>query len=140
MARDREDEVREDDDFDEQAREEQTSSGQDTPSDVDAMGRDKRRGVVGGQYGATARKQLTVYGIFIAVMAVLVIGGLTVVSSIDNRDRPLEDTAPWTEAEASQEAPRDLDFLENGPCDTIPADEIDQAPGPDDATAEECEN
>lgn len=139
MANEREDEVREDDDIDEQAREEQTSSEQETPSDVDAMGRDKRRGVVGGQYGATVRKQLTVYGIFIAILAVLVIGGLTVVSSVDNRERELVDTAPWTEADASQEAPRDLDFLANGKCDTIPIDEINQAPGPDDALAGECD-
>ena len=41
-------------------------SGQ-TPSDVDSMGLDKRRQVVGQQYGASAKKQLTVYGIVLAV-------------------------------------------------------------------------
>jgi hypothetical protein len=139
VASDREDEVREDQDIDEQAREEETSSDSEPPSDLDAMGRDKRRGVVGGQYGATKKKQLTVYGIFIAVMAVLIIGGLTIVSSIDNRERELVDTAPWTEASASQDAPRDLDFLENGPCDTIPVEDIGAAPGPDDEAAAECD-
>lgn len=97
------------------------------PTDLDAMGQDKRRQVVGRQYGATVRKQLTVYGIFLAVVAVVVIAFLTVVSSIDNRDMPLEDTAPWTAAEASQEPPRDVDFQRNGPQDTIPEDEIGRA-------------
>lgn len=94
------------------------------PSEVDAMGLEKRRTVVGGQYGATVRKQLTVYGIFLAVMVAVVIGFLTVVGGIDNRDIALEDTGPWTQAAASQDAPRDIDFQRNGPEDTIPADKI----------------
>jgi hypothetical protein len=97
------------------------------PTDTDAMGQDKRRQVVGQQYGATVRKQLTVYGIFLAVVAVVVIAFLTVVSGIDNREIPLEDTAPWTAAGAEVEAPRDIDFPRNGPQDTIPEDEIGQA-------------
>lgn len=102
-------------------------------SDVDAMGRDKRRQVVGGQYGATVRKQLTVYGVFVAVTVVLVIVFLTVVSNIDNRERPLEDTAPWTEATATQEPPRDVDFPRNGPEDTIPREQIGEAVPPADS-------
>ena len=104
--------------------EEPQESEESAATDVDAMGNDKRRGVVGQQYGATLRKQLTVYGIFVAVIVVVAIGFLTVVSGIDNRDIPLEDTAPWTAATASQEAPRDVDFPRNGPQNTIPADEI----------------
>jgi hypothetical protein len=105
-------------------------TGQDA-SDTDAMGQDKRRQVVGQQYGATVRKQLTVYGIFLAVVAGIVIAFLTVVSGVDNRDIPLEDTAPWTAADAQLEAPRDIDFPRNGPQDTIPEDEIGQAVPPD---------
>jgi hypothetical protein len=101
-----------------------------SPGDVDAIGNDKRRAVVGQQYGASARKQLTVYGIFIAVVVGLAILFLTVVSNVDNREIPLEDTAPWTQASASQEPPRDVDFPRNGPQDTIPADEIGKAPLP----------
>lgn len=78
--------------------------------DVDAMGNEKRRQVVGQSYGPSIRKQLTVYGIFLAVLAVLVIGGLTVVSNIDNREMPIEDTAPWTNGEGNVEAPNDIDF------------------------------
>lgn len=97
------------------------------PSNVDAMGNDKRRQVVGKQYGATVQKQLTVYGIFLAIVAAIVIAFLTVVNGVDNREIPLEDTAPWTAAGAELEAPRDVDFPRNGPQDTIPADEIGRA-------------
>lgn len=97
------------------------------PSDVDAMGQDKRRQVVGKQYGATVQKQLTVYGIFLAVVAAVVIAFLTVVSNIDNAEIALEDTAPWTEPTASQSAPRPTDFPCNGPLNTIPRDEIGKA-------------
>ena len=98
--------------------------------DVDAMGLDRRRAVVGQQYGATVRKQLLVYGIFLAVVVGVGILFLTVVSNVDNKEIPLEDTAPWTAANASQEAPRDVDFPRNGPQDTIPVDEIGKAPLP----------
>ncbi len=101
-----------------------------TRTEVDAMGREKRRQVIGGQYGATVRKQLTVYGIFIAFVLIVGIGFLTVVSGIDNRDMPLEDTAPWTEASADQSPPRPVDFPCNGPTNTIPADEIGEAVDP----------
>lgn len=101
--------------------------GPEQPSETDAMGRDKRRSVVGGQYGATVRKQLTVYGIFLAVTAAILIAGFTVVKNIDNAEIPLEDTGPWTEATAAQSAPRDVDFPRNGPDNTIPRDEIAKA-------------
>jgi hypothetical protein len=100
------------------------------PSDVDAMGRDKRRQVVGGQYGATLRKQITVYGAFVAIVAISVIAFLTIVTNIDQRERPLEETAPWTEAAADQTPPRPIDFPRNGPTDTIPIEEIGDAVPP----------
>jgi hypothetical protein len=103
------------------------------PGDLDSMGLDKRRQVVGQQYGASVRKQLTVYGVFLAVVVVLAIVFLTVVSNIDNREIPLEDSAPWTEATASQEAPRDIDFPRNGPQDTIPENEIGKAVPPEES-------
>ena len=49
-------------------------------------------------HDVSVRKQLTVYGIFLAVVVGVAILFLTVVNSVDNRDIPLEDTAPWTEA------------------------------------------
>src|SRR5215213_825954 len=82
-------------------------------SDVDAMGNDKRRDVIGQQYGATVRKRLLVYG---AVVGVIVLGAivfLTVVTGYDNRDQPVEQTAPWAKAD-DNEPPRDVDFKANG--------------------------
>src|SRR5690348_16359831 len=97
------------------------------------MGNDKRRQVIGQQYGATVRKRLLVYGVFVAVVVVLIIAFLTVVNGYDNRDIQMKDTAPWTRAGATAEAPRDVDFKANGPrkcpqpCSsdiTIPQDQI----------------
>lgn len=99
-------------------------------SDKDAMGLDKRRQVVGGQYGASRRKQLTIYGIFLVVAVGLAIAFLTVVSNIDNREMPLEDTAPWAEASSAPAEPRPIDFPANGPDNTIPPEEIDRAVPP----------
>lgn len=102
------------------------------PSDVDAMGNDKRRPVIGQQYGATVRKRLLVYGAVVAVVVIAVVVFLTVVTGYDNRDQPVEDTAPWAQAD-NTEPPRDVDFKANGPrvcpapCSsdiTMPADEI----------------
>lgn len=93
-------------------------------TDTDAMGKDKRRQVGGGTYGPTVRKQLTLYGVAIALIVLVVIGSLTLVSGYDNRDMPLEPTAPWTEAGAELATPRDLDYIRNGPENTIPPPEI----------------
>jgi len=120
--------------MEESASKREPDSGSDDVSeksdDLDAMGQPRRRPVVGQQYGATVRKQLLVYGIFIAVLVGVGILFLTVVSNVDNKEIPLEDTAPWTQATASQDPPRDIDFPRNGPQDTIPVDEIGKAPLP----------
>lgn len=93
-------------------------------SDQDAMGNDKRRQVIGGQYGASVRKRLLVYGVAIAVIIGLLILSLTVVSNVDNKEIALKDTAPWTEADAVGEPPRDIDFSRNGPQDNIAPEDI----------------
>jgi hypothetical protein len=109
------------------------SSGEGRNPDLDAMGNDKRRQVIGQQYGATVRKRLLVYGAFVAVIVVAIIAFLTVVNSYDGRDIELKDTAPWTQAGALESPPRDVDFKANGPrhcpqpCSsdiTMPEDQI----------------
>ncbi len=104
--------------------------------DVDAMGNDKRRTVVGKQYGATLRKRLIVYGAVVGVMILVVIAFLTVVKNIDEREVALKDTAPWSRAGDDAPTPRDVDFKANGPRDntdskgvssgdaTIPAEQV----------------
>lgn len=86
---------------------------------IDAMGKDKYRDVIGGQYGATLRKRVLVYGSVLAIIIVIVVVSLTVVRNYDGRDIALKDTAPWTEAGATQAKPRDTDFPPNGPTKTI---------------------
>jgi len=84
------------------------------PGDLDAMGNDKRRAVVGRQYGATMRKRLLVYGAVVATLVIVVVAFLTVIRGYDDRDQPIENTAPWANA-ADVKSPRDVDFKANGP-------------------------
>jgi hypothetical protein len=82
-------------------------------SDVDAMGLDKRRPVVGKQYGASATKQATVYGIAIAVIVGLVIGGKLAADELDQGPEVNPDKAPWSQADAKQRPPAPIDFPRN---------------------------
>jgi hypothetical protein len=64
-------------------------------SDVDAMGLDKRRSVVGHSYSASLGKQVVLYGIFLAVLAALVFGGKMLVDEADAPPAEYKDDAPW---------------------------------------------
>lgn len=108
----------------------QEDAGEARNRDLDAMGLDKRRGVIGGRYGAPLSKQLAVYGGFLAFVAVIVIIGLTVVRGYDQRDIPLDQTAPWADS-ASLSEPRNVDFPENGPENTIPREQIGKVSTPE---------
>ncbi len=66
-------------------------------STEDAMGLDKRRSVIGGRYSASIARQVTLYGVFIAVVAALVIGGLLLVKDVDQAPASNPDAAPWAE-------------------------------------------
>jgi hypothetical protein len=71
-------------------------------SDVDAMGLDKRREVVGGSYGASAAKQATLYGGVLAVLAAIVIGFILLAGKLDQSPDEHEDLAPWASPDAPQ--------------------------------------
>jgi hypothetical protein len=77
-------------------------------SDVDAMGLDKRRGVVGEKYGASFAKQATVYGVFLVVVVALAIAGKLAVDELDRGPAENEDQAPWTQNDRPPS--RDVDF------------------------------
>jgi hypothetical protein len=83
-------------------REEQGSSEQEagTPSDVDAMGQDKRRQVVGHSYGPSKQRQLAYYGIFLAFVVVAYIGFRIAVSELDAAPKDNPDKAPWSQGTA----------------------------------------
>jgi hypothetical protein len=66
------------------------------PSDVDAMGQDKRRQVVGHSYGPSARRQIMFFVSVGAVIAVIVGGWLLLVGIFDKPPTHFKDTAPWS--------------------------------------------
>jgi hypothetical protein len=79
-------------------------------SEQDAMGLDKRREVIGGRYSPTLARQLTMYGIFVAVVAAIGIGLFVLVSDLDRPPKNYPDKAPWAQADAPNVKPPPLDF------------------------------
>jgi hypothetical protein len=73
------------------------------PSDVDAMGQDKRREVVGHSYGPTKRSQIMFFVAVGAVLVVIVGGWLALVSAVDKPPKNFEDSAPWSTTPANAE-------------------------------------
>jgi hypothetical protein len=78
-------------------------------SNVDAMGKDKRRQVVGQSYGPSVARQMTVYGIFLAVTAAFVIGFLLLAKELDKAPASNPDEAPWSQEDARQNPPLPLE-------------------------------
>jgi hypothetical protein len=78
-------------------------------SDVDAMGKDKRRPVVGETYGPTKTRQLGLYGIFLAVVAALVIGGIILIGKLDTPvGKDVPNSAPWSKPGVKQIQPKPI--------------------------------
>lgn len=71
------------------------------PSDVDAMGQDKRREVVGHSYGPSRRSQLMFF-VAVGALALLIVGGsIAAVSAFDQPEDEYPDKAPWSEADGA---------------------------------------
>jgi hypothetical protein len=81
------------------------------PAETDALGQDKRRPVVGRSYGPSVAKQITLYGIFLAVLAALVIGGKLLADELDAPPKEYADRAVW---QGNSVEPPPLDFPRNG--------------------------
>jgi hypothetical protein len=77
----------------------------DDASQVDAMGLDKHRQVVGGQYGASFARQATLYGGVVAIVAALIIGFVLLAGKLDQPPETNADEAPWSSATAEQTPP-----------------------------------
>ncbi len=88
-------------------REEETPSDEPretgTGSDQDAMGKDKRREVVGHSWGPSKSRQFLYYGIFVAFVIALYIGGKIAVDELDKAPAKDADKAPWSKG--TQEPP-----------------------------------
>ncbi|HSI79665.1 MAG TPA: hypothetical protein VK919_03335 [Solirubrobacterales bacterium] len=82
--------------------------------DLDALGLDKRRTVVGGSYSPSFARQAGIYGAFLAVVAVLVVGAILAVGALDKPRERETATAPWAQPASEQLSPRPLDFPRNG--------------------------
>jgi hypothetical protein len=67
-----------------------------TASDVDAIGQDKRRRVVGHSYGPSRRSQVMFFVAVAAVLVVVVGGWLALVAALDNPPEHFSDRAPWS--------------------------------------------
>ena len=79
------------------------------PSDVDAMGKEKRREVVGRSYGPGKVRQLTLYGIAVAIVVALGIGGKLLIDSSDKfPSGKVAHTAPWAQPHVKQHPPKPL--------------------------------
>jgi hypothetical protein len=79
-------------------------------SETDAMGRDKRREVVGGRYSPSLGRQAAMYGIFLAVVAAITIGFIVLAGELDKPPKEYKDEAPWARADAPNVKPQPIDF------------------------------
>lgn len=77
-------------------------------SDQDAMGKDKRRPVVGQSYGASKARQLATYGVFLAIIAAVVVGGIILIGSLDTSVKKVPDSAPWSKPGVRQIQPKPI--------------------------------
>jgi hypothetical protein len=77
-------------------------------SDVDAMGKDKRREVVGGTYGPTRARVFGTFAAFFAIVAALAVGFYFLAKELDQPPESNPDAAPWAEPDAEQKPPRPI--------------------------------
>ena len=77
-------------------------------SDTDAMGKDKRREVVGGSYGPTKTRVFATFATFFDVVGALAAGFYFLAKELDQPPASNPDVAPWSEANAPQNPPKEL--------------------------------
>jgi hypothetical protein len=78
-------------------------------SEVDAMGRDKRRSVVGQRVGPSKVRQLAVYLVALAIIAALAVGGFILVGSLDTSvGKDIPNSAPWAKQGVKQHTPKPI--------------------------------
>ena len=78
-------------------------------SEVDAMGLDKRRPVIGQSHGPSMARQFALYGIFLAVTAAIVIGGIILIGKLDTPvGKDVPNSAPWSKPGVKQIKPKPI--------------------------------
>ncbi len=78
------------------------------PSDVDAMGQDKRREVVGQSYGPSFARQAILYLAFIVVVVAIGFGVSLLVDKYDQPPKHFAAEAPWAQPGVKQIPPKPL--------------------------------
>ncbi len=78
------------------------------PSDVDAMGLDKRRAVIGGSYGPSKARVVGTFTAALSVIAIIAIGFFLLAKELDQPPETNVDAAPWSAADAPQRPPKQL--------------------------------
>jgi ABC-type dipeptide/oligopeptide/nickel transport system permease subunit len=78
------------------------------PSQVDAMGKDKRRAVVGGTYSPTRARIITTFATAIGIIVALVVGFILLAKQLDKAPASNPDQAPWSVPDAPQHLPKQL--------------------------------
>src|SRR6266516_5282629 len=78
------------------------------PSDLDAMGHDTRRQVVGKTYGPTLARQAALYGIFLVVAVAIAFGIKVAVDHFDQPPKHFAAEAPWAQKGVKQIPPKPL--------------------------------
>jgi hypothetical protein len=77
-------------------------------SDTDAMGKEKKRKVVGGTYGPTRTRVFATFATFFAVVAAIAVGFYFLAKELDQPPKEQADEAPWSAEGADQKRPRQL--------------------------------
>jgi hypothetical protein len=75
-----------------------------TPSEVDAMGKDKRRNVIGQSYGPSKRSQFTVLASVLATFAIIIVG-FSMLAKHSDAHPGTHPPAPWAQPNAPQIPP-----------------------------------
>jgi hypothetical protein len=73
---------------------------------LDQMGKDKYRTVIGESHGPSKVRQFAYYAGFILFVAVLYFGAKFAVSELDKAPKNSPDKAPWAQEGAPQRAPQ----------------------------------
>jgi hypothetical protein len=78
------------------------------PSDVDALGLDKRRKVKSGVYGPTRARTAAWFAIFIAAVVALAVAAKIAADELDQPPNSSPAEAPWAQPDAPQRKPSPL--------------------------------
>lgn len=78
-------------------------------SDTDAMGRDKRREVIGEDVGPSRTRVIMTFVVFFAIVGIVFVGLLFLVNQVDQPPDTNADKAPWSAPDVEQQPAQPID-------------------------------